>query len=730
MRFLPCAPSDQEEPPSPRLGGHLGMVHRRQEWTQSAWNTIPGMVLDGYVRVSRTRGRRGETFISPASQREQILKWAEATGARLARIYEELDESGARADRPILAEVLARVEAGVSEGIVVAAFDRFGRSLLESLASIERIQSAGGTFVSVREGLDLTTDTGRLVLRIMLSMAEWELHRLRGRWNSARERAVARGVHMGVHPPTGYFRDCERRLHPDPQSGPIITEVFARRAAGSTIKELALFLKDRAIPTPAGNVDWAPAALHALLKNRVYLGELHHGSIVNRGSHLALTDPATWQAAQNPRVIPRRRRDQSATVLGGLLRCAGCQMVMYTRTITTKKGRNKRIYYCRGSSSAGACPARAWIAGTVAEPYVDATFFTLAARRRTTPRTARMRTLVEASERATREMLEYRNSQKIRSTLGRERFAEGLRERTERVRLATLAIDSERSRAATLKRPTTRELEARWPALGVDERRTAMSELIDCVFVFPGEPGGSDPTRLFVCARGDAPLDLPHRGRRSKPIQPFSANDASRTIPFDNERAWPNQRIRRGLEEFLAEQRADTWPTEEEFICAGRGPLLRQLNKTGGAARWTSGTSRSQVRCGKWTDERMRAVLQVIAAGRTTWPTGSEFKALGYQGLYSVLGRRGRRRWATELGLKYRNTGGAALRWTEPRVTKTLVRLCSGRETYPSQSQFAAEGLAGLYIAIARRHGGHDRWARKLNLPRRSWPSGSNEAMK
>ena len=113
-------------------------------------------------------------------------------------------------------------------------------------------------------------------------------------------------------------------------------------------------------------------------------------------------------------------------------------------------------------------------------------------------------------------------------TLGRERFERVCASAPNRVRLATLGIDSERSRAATLKRPTTRELEARWPALGVDERRTAMSELIDCVFVFPGEPGGLYLTRLFVCARGDAPLDLPHRGRRSKPIQPFSANDASR----------------------------------------------------------------------------------------------------------------------------------------------------------------------------------------------------------
>jgi DNA invertase Pin-like site-specific DNA recombinase len=178
------------------------------------------MIVDGYVRVSQVKGRKGESFISPAVQREQIVQWAKLKGAVVATVFEELDQSGARSDRPMLVEALARVEDGLTDGIVVAKLDRFGRSLLDSLTAIERIRAAGGTFVAVQDGLDVTTDTGKLVLRIMLSMAEWELDRIRAQWNSARERAVARGVHMGAYPPTGYTRDSSRRLHPDALTAP------------------------------------------------------------------------------------------------------------------------------------------------------------------------------------------------------------------------------------------------------------------------------------------------------------------------------------------------------------------------------------------------------------------------------------------------------------------------------------------------------------------------------
>src|SRR4051812_28274646 len=110
------------------------------------------MIVDGYVRVSQVRGRVGPSFISPRVQRDQIQGWIRANGAGLGRLYEELDESGGRDDRPMLLEAIHRIETSQSDGLVVAKLDRFGRSLVSSLRAIERIQRAGGIFVSVADG--------------------------------------------------------------------------------------------------------------------------------------------------------------------------------------------------------------------------------------------------------------------------------------------------------------------------------------------------------------------------------------------------------------------------------------------------------------------------------------------------------------------------------------------------------------------------------------------------
>ena len=190
-------------------------------------------MLDGYIRVSQVAGRGGESFISPAMQREQIERWADANRVFLGVIFEELDESGARQDRPLLLRAIERVESGKSRGIVVAKLDRFGRSLMDGLAAIERIHRASGAFVSVQDGLDLRTETGRLVLRIMLSMAEWELDRVRSSWDQAKARAIARGVHIGRTPPFGYRRDSRGRLRCDPKTGDVARELFRAPQQGS-----------------------------------------------------------------------------------------------------------------------------------------------------------------------------------------------------------------------------------------------------------------------------------------------------------------------------------------------------------------------------------------------------------------------------------------------------------------------------------------------------------------
>jgi DNA invertase Pin-like site-specific DNA recombinase len=155
------------------------------------------MVLDGYVRVSQVQGRSGERFMSPVVQREQIERWAELRGAFIGHVFEELDESGGRRDRALLMQAVKRVERGESDGLVVAYLSRFGRSHLDGLTTIDRITKAGGVFFSVQEGLDFSTDVGRHMLREMLSWAELELDRTRSTWQTARERAIARGCASG-----------------------------------------------------------------------------------------------------------------------------------------------------------------------------------------------------------------------------------------------------------------------------------------------------------------------------------------------------------------------------------------------------------------------------------------------------------------------------------------------------------------------------------------------------
>jgi DNA invertase Pin-like site-specific DNA recombinase len=88
-------------------------------------------------------------------------------------VFEEPARRPYQRPRVALEEALARVESRECEAIVVTRLHRIGDSLDNALCAIDRIQAAGGTFVSVLDGIDLSTADGRHVLRILLSVARW-----------------------------------------------------------------------------------------------------------------------------------------------------------------------------------------------------------------------------------------------------------------------------------------------------------------------------------------------------------------------------------------------------------------------------------------------------------------------------------------------------------------------------------------------------------------------------
>jgi hypothetical protein len=602
----------------------------------------------------------------------------------------------------MLMEAVERAEAGITAGIVVAKLDRFGRSLRHGLIAIERITKAGGTLVSVDDGFDFGTDTGRLVLKIMLSMAEWELDRIRANWAVARQKAAERGVHIGPIP-VGYKRGADGRLEPDPVLGPAVTWLFEQRADGLPIKQLADALSAKQIPTACGGKAWGPTTVRRVLQRRIYLGELRLGTYVNQGAHASLTDAATWTRAQRPDGRPSVAAWGAPRVLRGTVRCASCGRTMHSTGAT---------YVCSRRSAAGLCPRPVTVLAARVEPHAEAIFWQLlehqrAPRRGRITRTEHQVAVLEA------QLTEYRDNAALQRTLGPDRFAAGIKVRAERLDLALLDL-AQAQREASTEPPLATELRQRWGEMSTDAKAATLRTMLDCVFVRPGQ--GSPRERLVVFARGRAPSGLiPYGEQRTPALRPLREAEVRQATRLGSGfgRPWVDTRLRGELKTFLADR--TEWPTYADFQLAGQALLYRQVELQGGAERWaveldlSLPTKRDPLK--GWTEDRIRRELDAFLPGRETWPTYSEFKAAGLHNARLALGRMGGvEQWAAAYGLVVARKSRSREPWDDERIATEREPLLKGRIRWPPRSVFESASLRSLYNALSRR-GDHEAWA-------------------
>lgn len=477
------------------------------------------MRLDAYIRVSRVAGREGDTFISPDVQRERITKLAELGGHEIVHEHVDLDEPGSKWTRPGFQAALERVEAGETDGIIVAALDRFARSVPDAAVALRRLDNAGAVLLSAREQLDTSSPVGRFARTMMLAMAELELDRIRESWNVAQAHAVARGVHVASRTPTGYLRADDGRLHPDLQAAPVIRELFLRRARGDGWTALAEYLDSTDITGPYGNTTWAPSTVQKIISNPVYLGQARAGAHVNEDAHEPLVSRSEWEAAQSAHGTSSPRSGDGR-LLSGLIRCAGCRYVMKPDTMRDRDGSRLVLYRCRGRHPAGKCPAPASVLGRVIEPLVEEAFLSFAAGATATSvdDTHETDEALRALEDAEAELAAY-NDQTLVRVVGREAFAAGLRARADAVDGARRTLQSISGQATAIASLSSATLAEDWETLGIAERRALLTAAMDAVFVRSGRNIDiSDRTMIFW--RGEAPVDLPRRGHRV-PLAPL-----------------------------------------------------------------------------------------------------------------------------------------------------------------------------------------------------------------
>lgn len=655
------------------------------------------MVLDGYIRVSQVGGRHGARFISPSVQREEIEAWTSSHHAVLGEVFEELDESGGRADRPLLMRAIERVESGESGGVIVAKLDRFGRSVVDGLQSIARIEGAGGTFVSVQDGFDLSTPTGKLVLRILFSVGEWEFERVRNNWDAAQGRAIARGAYIGPRVPAGFVKGKDGRLRIVPEQAAVIKEAFERRRRGETYDTIAEFLNGSELETASG-VRFSRGQVQEMLKSAAYRGEVHRGNHRNPSAHEPIVDAATWQACQ---ALPRGTRDWGQGLVTGRIRCAACGRSM---RVARKQGGSQFNYYnCWGHGTS--CPEPAHVRADQIDALVEELIFRQADRVPRIQSNSGVEKCEEAVAKAEEALVAYRDNPRLLRTLGPDSFEAGVATRQRTVERALLELAQAR-RAVQGPHFDPGELEARWSGLDWSGRCAAVGEFLDCVVIARGASPVAERAWVFPPGRGPLAID---DGKLVESFEP-SLQKAKRLRGL---RPWPKRRIESELRAFLGGR--SEWPEYGEFADRGLTRLFAQVMAWGGPHYWGAKLG-VEVRRGTviWSEALIHDALAPLLGGRTKWPSRAEFEAKGMMAVFSALKSHGGvAYWARQFGVVCQ--APKRRRWSEEEIERELREFAGGRDRFPSYSEFQEAGLMKLYSA-ASRYGGTAYWAQRLGL--------------
>ncbi|CAN5225824.1 hypothetical protein BH11PSE2_BH11PSE2_17120 [soil metagenome] len=325
--------------------------------------TPPTLRCAIYTRKSSEEGL-DQSFNSLDAQREACEAYVKSQsheGWRLiATRYDDGGFSGGTLERPALRRLLADVDAGRIDTVVVYKVDRLTRALTDFAKIVDRLDAKAASFVSVTQSFNTTTSMGRLTLNVLLSFAQFEREVTGERIRDKIAQSKARGMWMGGNLPLGYDT-LDRTLVINPAEAETVRLIFDRYLVSGSVHRLEAELRDAGVRSKGGAVLTRGALFH-LLRNRIYLGQIVHKDMVHPGLHPPILATEIFEAAQarlNENVIARGRptKATSASPLAGkIFDQAGMPM---SPTFSLGRGGTSYRYYVSSSVLTGRSPSGA-----------------------------------------------------------------------------------------------------------------------------------------------------------------------------------------------------------------------------------------------------------------------------------------------------------------------------------------------------------------------------------
>lgn len=317
-----------------------------------------------YTRKSHEEGLEQE-FNSLDAQRDSgqtyIASQKHEGWVALPTKYDDGGYTGSNMDRPALKQLLADIEAGKVDAVVVYKIDRLSRSLNDFVSLLQTFERKGVAFISVTQQFNTANPMGRLILNILICFAQFERENIAERIRDKMAASRKRGKWVGGVPPLGYDVDyTAKKLVVNEVEAETVRRIFTRFSQCGSPALIADELRADGITTKAwtsktGKVHpgepFNRAYIYKVLHQPTYLGQVAYKGSVYPGEQSAILDRKLWDRvhtmlAENPvsRANKERGRQSVPGFLKGIVRCAHCGSAM-TMAYTKKKGGPTYRYY-------------------------------------------------------------------------------------------------------------------------------------------------------------------------------------------------------------------------------------------------------------------------------------------------------------------------------------------------------------------------------------------------
>lgn len=324
-----------------------------------------------YTRKSTDEGL-DQDFNSLDAQRESaeayILSHKHEGWVCLPERYDDGGFTGGNMERPALKRLLADIEAGEIDCVVVYKVDRLSRSLLDFARIMETFEKHGVSFVSVTQQFNTTNSMGRLTMNILLSFAQFEREIIAERTRDKMSAARRKGKWMGGGLVLGYdVAPRGGRLVVNEEEAAQVRAIYElyleHRSLIPVVRELdRRGWRNKRWITKKGNerggAPFTKNTLFRLLTNVIYIGKVSYKGTIYPGEHDAIVDAKVWKRVQellrrNGRNGGKEVRNKYGALLKGLLYCVPCNTAMVHTYTAKKNGRRYRYYVCLNAQQRG-----------------------------------------------------------------------------------------------------------------------------------------------------------------------------------------------------------------------------------------------------------------------------------------------------------------------------------------------------------------------------------------